>query len=106
DKGFGFVVPNGRGERAFVHVNAFQRGSRRPVLGDLISWEPSTDARGRPQARQVRHAGQRIEAPRQPSRLPRRAIGLVALAAIAAAALWGWLPPVLAAAYFVVSGVA
>ncbi len=105
DKGFGFVVPNGGGERTFVHVNDFQRGSRRPVAGDLISWDPATDARGRPKARQVRHAGQRIEVPRQPSRLPRMAMGLVALAAIAAAALPGWLPPVLAAGYFVVSGV-
>ena len=47
DKGFGFVVPSGGGDRAFVHVNAFQRGSRRPVQGDLISYRPSRDAQGR-----------------------------------------------------------
>lgn len=105
DKGFGFVVPSGGGDRTFVHVNDFQRGSRRPGVGDLVSWEPATDARGRPKARQVRHAGQRIAVPRQPSRLPRQAIGLVALAVMATAALLGWLPPALAAGYFVASGV-
>ncbi len=61
DKGFGFVVPHGGGVRAFVHVKAFQFGSRRPVDGDLISYEASRDARGRTNAINVRFAGQRIE---------------------------------------------
>ena len=34
DKGYGFVMPSGGGDRAFVHINDFQRGSRRPVDGD------------------------------------------------------------------------
>lgn len=105
DKGFGFVVPSGGGERAFVHVNAFQRGSRRPVPGDLISYLPGKDARGRLQAREIRHAGQRIEVPRQPSRLPRATIGIGALIAATVAALIGWIPALLAGAYFALSGV-
>jgi len=52
DKGFGFVAPNGGGTRAFVHINASQRGSRRPVDGDMISYLPDVDARGRTNARQ------------------------------------------------------
>ena len=51
DKGYGFVTPNGGGDRAFVHVNAFVRGSRRPVDGDAISYLPVSDERGRLQAR-------------------------------------------------------
>lgn len=39
DKGYGFVEPNGGGERAFVHVKAFQPGSRRPINGDVIVYE-------------------------------------------------------------------
>lgn len=105
DKGFGFVVPSGGGERAFVHVNAFQRGSRRAVPGDLISYLPAKDAQGRLQAREIRHAGQRIEVPRQPSRLPRATIGTAALTAVAVAALVGWIPALLAGAYVALSGV-
>ena len=105
DKGFGFVVPSGGGDRAFVHVNAFQRGSRRPVQGDLISYRPSRDAQGRLQAREIRHAGQRIEVPRQPSRLPRAAIGTAALIAAAVAALIGWIPMFVAGAYLALGAV-
>lgn len=54
EKGFGFVEPTGGGDRAFVHVNEFQRGSRRPVTGDLVSYLPSKDTRGRFQAREIR----------------------------------------------------
>ncbi|MGY1409657.1 DUF1294 domain-containing protein [Luteimonas sp. A611] len=106
DKGFGFVMPNGGGDRAFVHVNEFQRGSRRPVSGDLISYLPGKDAKGRLQARQIRHAGQKIETPRQPSRVPRAALGVGALAAIAAAAALGAIPVLMAVAWFAASGLA
>lgn len=54
DKGFGFVEPNGGGKRAFVHISAFTRPSRRPVEGDLIHYEVVKDDKGRQQARAVR----------------------------------------------------
>jgi uncharacterized membrane protein YsdA (DUF1294 family) len=79
---------------------------RRPANGDLISYLPGKDAKGRLQARQIRHAGQRIEMPRQPSRLPRIAIGVAALAAIAAAALLGAIPVPIAMLWFAASGLA
>lgn len=99
DKGFGFATPNGGGTRAFVHINAFQRGSRRPVDGDLVSWLPVVDARGRTNATQVRHAGQKIAVPRPPSRVPRAALGTLVLLLVAAAGVLGWLPLVLVGAY-------
>ena len=43
EKGFGFVAPNGGGDRAFVHIKAFERVSRRPVSGQLISYELATN---------------------------------------------------------------
>ena len=39
DKGFGFVESNDGGERAFVHIKAFEPGSRRPVNGEVITYE-------------------------------------------------------------------
>jgi uncharacterized membrane protein YsdA (DUF1294 family)/cold shock CspA family protein len=99
EKGFGFVEPNGGGARAFVHIKAFHRGARRPVAGDLIFYLPMADARGRLQALEVRHAGERVQPPRQPSKLPRTELGLVALGMIAAATAFGVLPVVLAASY-------
>ena len=102
-KGFGFVSPNGGGERAFVHIRAFQRGSRRPVTGDLISYSHGKDTHGRLQALDIRLAGQKIEAPRRPPRLPRIAMGLGALAAIGGLALGGILPWPLAITYLAMS---
>src|SRR3546814_13499178 len=60
DKGYGFVTPNGGGGRAFVHIKAFQPGSRRPVDGDLVSYAVTRDGGGRSHASEVRFAGQRI----------------------------------------------
>lgn len=52
-KGFGFVEPIGGGERAFVHINAFDSKPKRPVDGDMLIYELSKDARGRWQAVRV-----------------------------------------------------
>lgn len=57
DKGFGFVTPNGGGDKAFAHIKAFRRGSRRPVDGDLITYAIARDARGRLQANDIRFVG-------------------------------------------------
>ncbi|MCP9758708.1 DUF1294 domain-containing protein [Aquitalea sp. S1-19] len=46
-QGFGFVTPNGGGERAFVHIKAFKDRSCRPVDGDLIVYRVEKDAQGR-----------------------------------------------------------
>ena len=106
EKGFGFVVPNGGGDRAFVHVNELQRGSRRPVLGDLVSYLPSKDQRGRLNAKEIRHAGQKVLAPRARSRVPRAALGAVALASASALAAAGVIPILLVAALFGLSALA
>lgn len=105
DKRFGFVVPQGGGDRAFVHVRAFQRGSRRPAEGDLVSYTVAKDPQGRRQARDVRHAGQKIAAPRAPSRVPRTAIGIGALVVLALLAIAGIVPVAMAGTYFVLSAV-
>ncbi|MGV3581256.1 MAG: DUF1294 domain-containing protein [Methylophilus sp.] len=54
DQGFGFVIPNGGGEKAFVHIKSFSERTQRPVNGDLISYEISKDNKGRQTAKSIR----------------------------------------------------
>ena len=56
DKGYGFVTPNGGGDKAFVHMKAFST-SRRPVNGDLITYEVEKDPRNRIRAVNVKYPG-------------------------------------------------
>jgi uncharacterized membrane protein YsdA (DUF1294 family)/cold shock CspA family protein len=53
DQGFGFVIPNGGGEKAFVHIKAFTERSKRPENGDLINYELSKDNKGRQTAKNI-----------------------------------------------------
>jgi len=87
-KGYGFVEPNGGGVRAFVHVKAFDRVSRRPENGDLISYALHRDSRDRFNATSVRFANtqRRVEASK-PFALPRKSIAFV-FACLLAAAWW------------------
>ncbi|MES2463360.1 MAG: DUF1294 domain-containing protein [Armatimonadota bacterium] len=56
ERGFGFVVPENGGERAFLHINAFERKHRRPVGDEIVSYELRRDEKNRPQAAAVRYA--------------------------------------------------
>lgn len=71
-KGFGFVQPMLKGERVFLHINALQQRSRRPLLGDVVTYTVSKDKDGRKQAAQVTYAGEklRIKAANKSSALP------------------------------------
>lgn len=59
DKGFGFVIPYDGGEKAFVHIKAFSGRSRRPIEGDLITYELVTNEKRRFQAENIRFVGER-----------------------------------------------
>ena len=104
DKGYGFVMPHDGGARAFVHVKAFPFGSRRPVAGDLISYEVAKDAKGRTNAANVRYAGQRVEKRESHRPHPRRVLGVLSLLAIGVAAMVGLIPVVIFYAYLILSG--
>ncbi|MGE8212517.1 MAG: DUF1294 domain-containing protein [Stenotrophomonas sp.] len=93
DKGYGFVTPNGGGERAFVHIKAFEQRTQRPVDGQLISYEMRKDTRGRLNATAIRQATGTAgtkPAPAKPvaltARLPHVFLGVAALLCIAT--LW------------------
>lgn len=58
DKGFGFVIPNSGGDKAFIHVKALM-SKRRPVEGDLITYETSFDQQRRLQAKNIKYSNER-----------------------------------------------
>lgn len=58
DQGFGFVTPNGGGQKAFVHIKAFSKISHRPAEGDIITYELAIDERRRYFAKNIRFAGE------------------------------------------------
>ena len=116
DKGYGFVTPHDGGARAFVHIKAFQVSGRRPVEGDLISYDTAPDARGRLNATSVRFAGQRVPTPAAaakgkrpahqrtpPRRIPRLALGTSFLLAAVVLMVAGLVPAVLPLLYLLVS---
>ena len=57
ERGFGFIAPRLGGEPVFVHVKAFGPRDGRPSIGQAVSFEVETGARGRKRATAVRPIG-------------------------------------------------
>lgn len=57
ERGFGFIAPQGGGERIFVHINCLTRIATRPRVGDVVQFELGPGRGGRPAARRARIAG-------------------------------------------------
>jgi len=57
ERGFGFITPDGGGERAFFHIGTWS-GEKRPVLEQSVRYQAGTDERGRPRAIKVRETGE------------------------------------------------
>jgi len=109
EKGFGFVTPNGGGPRLFVHIKSFSNRQRRPVGNELVTYELTSDARGRPQGVNIAFAGDRPSSP--PTTAPGPGVGAlvfagVFLAFVAGTVATGKLPLVVLIAYFMASCVA
>lgn len=67
EKGYGFISPLQGGSRVFAHIKVFSHRGRRPVVGDVVTFSVSTDARGRPCADAASIAGvPETKKPRQP----------------------------------------
>lgn len=104
DHGFGFVTPNGGGEKAFVHIKAFSTRSRRPIEGDLITYELATDEKRRFQAENIRFTGKRATSTTSHEKKPFATLFTILFCSfLALAVLAGKLPFVILGVYFAAS---
>ncbi|MFN3986820.1 MAG: DUF1294 domain-containing protein [Rhodocyclaceae bacterium] len=106
DKGFGFITPNGGGDRVFLHIHQFTDRRRRPEGDELVTYELTVDVKGRPQAKAVAFVG-------APAPVKRRRDGPLPplfaggfVGALALAVLVGWLPLAVLGLYGAASAVA
>jgi uncharacterized membrane protein YsdA (DUF1294 family)/cold shock CspA family protein len=93
DKGFGFITPNGGGRQVFAHIRSFSNRQKRPTGDELVTYELTTDAKGRVQAHGIAFVGDRTT----PSSSTRRSnfpplFAVLFLAFIAAMVFAGRLP--------------
>jgi uncharacterized membrane protein YsdA (DUF1294 family)/cold shock CspA family protein len=58
EKGFGFISWHGDGSSTFVHIKAFDRTSRRPKVGDIVSYAIAKGTNGKSRAEKVRFSDQ------------------------------------------------
>jgi len=117
DKGFGFVEPNGGGERAFVHINAFKTRTRRPVNGDVIIYELVYDNNNRYKAENIKFSAvtantsnkNRTHRPRSTKHKKNNGIDFAAaflmffFLAVGVSVLMEKLPSIIIGLYFVIS---
>lgn len=92
-KGFGFIQPLLQGERVFLHIKALQNRTRRPALGEVVTYTLAKDDKGRLQAQAVTFAGEKrkLKAARAASRWPLLLV-LVFVAVLLAAVVIAELP--------------
>lgn len=67
DRGFGFVVQNGGGEKVFIHISSFSRRDQRPTVGSLVTYEIAIGDNGRAQAKNAQFVTDRRSSARPQS---------------------------------------
>ena len=68
EQGFGFVTAHGSTQRVFVHIKAFTDRTKRPLLGQIISYQQVVDSTGRLRAMSIEYPVQRSVSSHKPSR--------------------------------------
>jgi cold shock CspA family protein len=58
ERGFGFIMPDRGGPKVFLHISSFSYRTRRPTVGAFITYELSTDEKGRPRANAAQFVGE------------------------------------------------
>jgi len=101
EQGFGFITPNGGGERVFLHVKSFKSRSRRPTGNELVKYVRASDDKGRPRAEQVEFVSLSRQTPKSAQRTSIPALLFAGLFLIAVVLLvrTGKVPPVVLFTY-------
>jgi len=66
ERGFGFIAAEDGGAELFVHISAFVRDGRTPVVGEALSFEVELDRDGKKRAVRVRRPGEPVAPPKVP----------------------------------------
>jgi uncharacterized membrane protein YsdA (DUF1294 family)/cold shock CspA family protein len=109
DKGYGFIEPDKGGERVFVHISAFEEGSRRPGKRQRVIFEAGVDSQGKLRAERATLTGIALPGPGTLRRYMKRPGGravllaLLFFAVLAVLTTLQWLPMWVSVAYLVVS---
>ena len=103
DRGFGFITPNGGGNKVFVHVKSFRNRQRRPKEKEIVTYDLKTDACGRAQAESVAFVGELTPTATSGRRNTPVILAAAFLILVGAAAFAGKLPFAVLGLYLVAS---
>lgn len=103
EQGFGFIVPNGGGEAVFLHIKSFSRRGRRPVDGEIVTYDLVFDGKARARAQSVAFVDESAIVPLGKSDAVWLLMALVSMAFVVHAAWLGKLPKLVPAIYVVAS---
>ena len=99
-KGYGFISPFSGGKQVFVHVKAFSNRKRLPEIGQVVTYDISSDKHGRPCAVKATLAGDRLQQNKKKnSGSISIVVSIIFIAIVAVSVLGDKLPPVILAAY-------
>jgi len=97
-KAYGFISPMSDGKQIFIHINAFSNTSRRPKVGQIVTYDISADNQGRPCAARATLSGDRIQKSNNVDSLPIIA-AMIFFVIVAVSVLGDKLPPIILAVY-------
>lgn len=104
EKGYGFISPLSEGKQVFVHIKAFKNRSRRPELGQLVTYNISSDQQGRPCAENATLAGDKLrEKDKRITGAAFIAIAIIFVGIVGVAVLAGQLPAIILVFYLALS---
>lgn len=107
DKGFGFITPKSGGKEVFVHIRSFTHRKRRPVGNEIVTFDLTSDAKGRARAERVAFLGERPPSSVSFSHSYTAVfVAIGALAFVASACFIGKLPVEALGLYFIASFIA